>query len=101
MEEPLAKVLPRANEQLRTLGPVWVHLKEYRITFGYLHLLLVDRGFRRLGDVYLVDCESISGPTSGGPWAIRVAERPGGEGVILTAGDGELTVEAGRVRVEV
>ncbi len=63
-----------ADECLRGLGEVWVYLSEYRLTHGYLHVLLTDRQFARLADLYLADCLHICGPTSGGPWQCRLTE---------------------------
>lgn len=55
-------------DQLAGLGPAWVYLYEYRITHAYLHITVRDKSFSRLADLYLTDCISICGPTSGGPW---------------------------------
>jgi hypothetical protein len=87
-----------ANELLAGLGLVWVHLAEYRITHGYVHVLLTTQGFSALANVYLANCSFICGPTSGGPWSVGVTEDGNERGLVLTAG--ELVVRALRVQVQ-
>lgn len=85
---------------LRALGHVWIHLNEYRITHGYLHLLVTGREFRpKLADVYFSDCATICGPTSGGPWEIdtSLAKLDEGSIVVMRAGGGDFVVRALRV----
>jgi hypothetical protein len=80
---------------LQGLGAVWVHLAEYRMTHGHLHLLLTNEHFQPLADVYLSDCIHIAGPTSGGPWTCSLCEERTDTDtyLVLSAGD-ELTIKA-------
>lgn len=84
---------------LDELAPVWVRLVEYRMTHGYLHLGLSDGERDFVAHVYFVDCASIHGPTSGGPWRCKVSEQAD-EGVVFDAGEGALKVVAGRVSAD-
>jgi hypothetical protein len=91
-----------ANELLSRLGDVWIYLAELRLTHGYLHLLVTTREFQKLADVYLTDCISIHGPTSGGPWRIQVVAvaAEGQDEVILRSEDGSLSIRAVRIRAQ-
>lgn len=100
LETQMNREIEQANELLRCCGDVAIQIAEYRATHGYLHILMTDSGFERKGDVYLTDCEYISGPTSGGPFAVAVFARHDGAGVELRTAGGEFSVRAGRVRVE-
>ncbi|MBK8256731.1 MAG: hypothetical protein IPK82_29175 [Polyangiaceae bacterium] len=83
------------REFLEALDPVWVHLAEYRMTHGHLHLLLTNEHFRRVADVYLSDCMYIAGPTSGGPWTCSLREeRNGTDNCLILSAGGELTIKA-------
>jgi hypothetical protein len=72
------------NREINGLGSVWVYLNEYRLTHGYLHLLITDEHFKRRADLYLTDCLHICGPTSGGPWRLRLEAHPSGAQSVLT-----------------
>jgi hypothetical protein len=87
---------------LEGLGEVWIYLSEYRITHGHLHLLVTDKNFSRLADVYFSDCLYISGPTSGGPWKVSVAEEAGDDGkrIVLYTEGRALTIRALRIYAE-
>jgi hypothetical protein len=63
------------DEYLSRLGPVYLHIQEYRITHSHLHLRIVGDHFRDLKcNIYLSDTTYISGPTEGGPWRVRAHE---------------------------
>jgi hypothetical protein len=86
---------PEVNALLQGLGPVWVHMAEYRMTHGHLHLLLTDEHCRQVADVYLSDCLHIAGPTSGGPWTCSLREeRADTETYLVLSAGGELTIKA-------
>jgi hypothetical protein len=87
---------------LEGIGKVWLYLSEYRITHGYLHILVTDGNFSGLADLYLTDTFYINGSTSGGPWNVSVTEevRDGDKCVVLLAEGGALTVRALRIHAE-
>src|SRR5688500_14436038 len=88
------------NHILESLGAVWVRISEYRMTHGYMHLLITDAAFTKLADMYFTDCFLICGPTSGGPWRLNLSTgKEGGDPiVILSAGEGAFVVKALRVQ---
>jgi hypothetical protein len=93
--------IEQIDSLLQGCGNVHVQFSEFKATHGYLHILLTGEGFQRKGDIYLTDCEFISGPTAGGPWVVRLRARADGEGVEVSAGERTLVVLAGRVSVEI
>jgi hypothetical protein len=90
------------SKALESLGEVWLYLSEYRLTHGHLHLLVTDRNFSKLADVYLSDCTHICGPTSGGPWNVSARHEMEGDArcVVLFTQDGALTIRALRIHIE-
>jgi hypothetical protein len=91
-----------SEDELESLGEVWVHFYEYRITHGYLHLIFTDHRFQKKADVYMVDCNFISGPTSGGPWVVSVSYmEQNGETIVELSAGGELLIRALRVEIDI
>lgn len=87
---------------LRSLGAAYLQIQEYRMTHGYLHLLLTDRDFTRLADLYLSDCYFISGPTSGGPYRLMLEQRhdDGQEAVFVSTEPAAFMAKALKVAFE-
>ena len=94
--------LEEARKVLTGLGLVWYQVAEYRMTHGYLHVLITDAGFQRLAHVYLYDSDRLCGATSGGPLGLDVREElcDGETCVVFTIGDGAFVASGMRLVVE-
>ena len=88
------------DDTLRKLGRSYFQISEFRITHGYLHLLVTNSSFKRLIDIYLGDCFYLCGPTSGGPWEATLRERVvgGKRDLVLSIGDGTMVMHALRAK---
>ena len=70
---------------LKKLESVFISIKEYRMTHGYLHLLLTNKSFKVLGQILLFECFFICGPTSsGGPYKVTIKKEFDGKQDIFT-----------------
>ena len=84
-------------------GHLYVLIKEYGATHGYLLLALHDGSYPRAIELGCRDCTYISGPTHGGPyrWHVTTEELSESEEVITLSGNaGEFVVKCGAIKIE-